>query len=68
MSDQQGNTGDEAQQEPTRVEESTTTVEETKTDFPDAGRDKEIEAERQAAFDRDNAEHLRRTAGGDPEE
>lgn len=37
--------------------------EEQKTDFPKAGKDAELEAQRQAELDAERAEHQRRTAG-----
>jgi hypothetical protein len=38
--------------------------EEEKTEFPNAGKDKELEEEKQAALDAEREEHNRRTGGG----
>lgn len=70
--EQQPETGGDVEgpsEQPSAVTEENATVETEKstTEFPNAGRDAELAAQQHAELEAERGEHIRRTAGGDPQ-
>lgn len=67
--EQEAGTSEGPSEQPSAVTEENTTTETEKTtsEFPNAGRDAELEAKRQEELQAERDEHMRRTEGGDPQ-